>query len=604
MKKLKESDRRRFLRASTFAGLGASGLTLLPAANADAMSAAPRAAAALWPARTAKATGAQALPPPAFRVFQKLAFGPRPDNPANPVGQGDLDYFASLGASDEQRLDNWLGEQIAGGVNGAFDDPEVEARTFQNPAYQTLNKSLTELWLGHHRFEGQDSFRVRRRPYEETKLLMITRMVHSRWQLREVLADFWHNHFNVDGSENAVTSVLVQYDRDVIRPHIFGNFRLMLADAVKSTAMLYYLDNRQNATPNPNENYARELLELHTLGAVENYFGFTPSDQVPLNSDGQPKGYVEADVLEMARLLTGFGVADGSANAADTGEFLFRDARHDFGGKTVVGLDVAGSGESELDVMLDYLAAHRGTAEFICWKLVVRLIGEDFSASDPLVQQAADLFQATWQAPNQLEQVYRALILSETFISTWGSKAKRPIEIIGSALRAANVDFVFEMTSTANNAGTFGYMSDIERAGQLPFSYEPPTGYPEDRAIWQGTGPLIMSWRAITRMLRDTDSIATDQFANLAATTNASGVALTPNLLVDYWSNRILGTDFSLAVGKRDAIVAFVQTHGNAPDPNTALDLDSGNTSNDSEYQRVIRGLVLLLVLLPELMVR
>ncbi|MGB0514234.1 MAG: DUF1800 domain-containing protein, partial [Wenzhouxiangellaceae bacterium] len=539
------------------------------------------------------------LPPLAFRVYHKLGFGPKPVNPANPGSVGDIEHFNSLGANDSQRFANWLDEQIAGGP-----DPEVDSRTFANANFTTLNKSLTDLWTQHHRFDGDDSFRVRRRPFQETQLLTLTRMVHSRWQLREVLADFWHNHFHVDGNEDAVRSVMVNHDRDVIRPHIFGNFRVMLEGAVKSTAMMYYLDNRQNATPNPNENYARELLELHTLGAVENYFGFIPAENVPLNGDGQPQGYVEADVLETARLLTGFGVADGDDDAPDTGQFLFRSDWHDFNDKTIVGLDVTGAGETELDVLLDYLAAHRGTAEFICWKLAVRLIGDSFSAASTLVQQAADLFQNQWQAADQLEQVYRLLLDSSEFLNAWGDKSKRPVEIITAALRAASADFIFELSSPANNANTFGYMSDIGRAGQAPFDYEPPTGFPEDRAIWQGTGPLVMSWRAVTRMLRDTDASFGSQFVNAAEITNLAGIALTPNAIVDFWATRVLGASFLLDTGKRAVMVDFVQIQGQAGGPDATLGVNTSDTGSNSAYQRVMRGLVLQLALLPDVMIR
>jgi len=458
--------------------------------------------------------------------------------------------------------------------------------------------------LQHHRYDGPDQFRVRRRPFQESQLLTLTRMVHSRWQLREVLADFWHNHFHVDGNEDVVRSVMVHHDRDVIRPHLFGHFRTMLEGAVKSTAMMYYLDNRQNTTPNPNENYARELLELHTLGAVENYFGFTAPEDVPLNVDGQPQGYVEADVLETARLLTGFGVADGNDGAADTGEFLFRAGWHDSGDKTIVGLNIAGSGQPELAELLDYLAAHRGTAEFICWKLAVRLIGDSFSASSTLVQQAADLFQSQWQSSDQLEQVVRLLLGSAEFLAAWGDKSKRPIEIVTAALRAAGADFTFEMTSPDSNAGTFGYLNDIQRAGQAPFDYEPPTGFPEDRAIWQGTGPLVMSWRAVTRMLRDTDASFSSQFVNAAEVTNQSGIALTPNAIVDFWAGRMLGAGFALDAGKRAVMVAFVQTEGQASGPDSPLGVNTGDTGSNSVYQRVVRGLVVQLALQPDLMIR
>jgi len=251
------------------------------------------------------------------------------------------------------------------------------------------------------------------------------------------------------------------------------------------------------------------------------------------------------------------------------------------------------TGQSELDVLLDYLAAHRGTAEFVCWKLAVRMIGDSFSASSPVVQQAADLFQTQWQAADQLEQVYRLLLNSSEFFNTWGDKSKRPVEIITAALRAASADFVFEMTSPDDNAGTFGFLSDIGRAGQAPFDYEPPTGFPEDRAIWQGTGPLVMSWRAVTRMLRDTDASFGSQFINAAEVTNQSGVALTPNAIVTFWIDRILSASFGLDAGKRAVMLDFVQTHGQAAGPDAPLGVNTGDTGSNSAYQRVLRGLVL-----------
>ncbi|MDX1625541.1 MAG: DUF1800 domain-containing protein [Wenzhouxiangellaceae bacterium] len=595
---VKTHPRRSFLKTTGTVGLAAAGAALLPPLTIRSVAA--DTGIPLWPARVPTAPRSGALPPLSLRVFHKLAFGPRPDNPANPSGLSDIEYFQSLGSTDAQRLEAWLDEQITGGS-----DPQVDSRTFSNPMFTTLGASLNTLWNDWHRYEGGSSWQVRRRPFYETQLLTLTRMVHSRWQLREVLADFWHNHFNVDGEEDVVRSTLVAYDRDVIRPHIFGNFREMLEGVVKSAAMMYYLDNRQNSTPNPNENYARELLELHTLGAVENYFGYIPPGDVPLNVDGQPQGYVEADVLEAARLLTGFGIADGDDDAADTGDFLFRSDWHDFGQKTIVGLTVPGTGVTELDTLLDHLCEHRGTAEFVSWKLAVRLIGDDFSASDPLIQQAADVFQNNWQAPDQIEQVVRTLVLSGEFQSRWANKAKRPLEIIASSMRAASADFTFELDSVVNTEGSpFGYYYDIERSGQEPFAYEPPTGYPESRAIWQGTGPLVMSWRAVTAMLRYTDATGGSQYVDVAGITNAAGVTPTPNAITDFWLDRVLGSATTIDAGKRAELVAFVEQTGQASGPDAALTINTGDTGQWSTYQACVRGLVTLITMLPDVTVR
>lgn len=581
------NSRRQFLRASgaTAAAGAVAGLAgVSTTAQAGEFDNLPP----LYPPKERPRQNQGTLPPLGYRVYHKLGFGPRP---------GDVDYFNSLGADDNARLAAWLDEQLFPDNS----DPEVDSRVNGNPNFLAINKSLAQLWVDNVRYQGNQEFAVRQRPVYEAEALTLNRMTYSRWQLREVLADFWHNHFNVDGNEDVVRSLMTYYDRDIIRPYIFGNFRQMLEANARSTSMLYYLDNRVNSTPNPNENYARELLELHTLGAVENYFGFIPPEQVPLNPEGRPRGYVEADVLELARLLTGFGVADGDNNAPDTGAFLFRANRHDNGSKVVVGLTVPGTGESELPVILDYLASHRGTAEFICWKLAVRLIGDTFSASSPLVQQAANVFRNNWQAANQLELVYRTLILSNEFRTRWGDKAKRPVEIVIASLRAAGTDYTFQanqrtdVPAAANRPGVFGAFND---AGQAIFDYEPPTGFPEDRGIWQGTGPLILSWRAITRFLRETNSGAL--YANVAEITNTlPPFARTPNLIVDFWLTRILG--FPITSGKRSIMVSFVAQGG---DPDAEITANTSDTNNNSDYQRRIRGLVELITMSPEFMMR
>lgn len=597
------SSRRRFLRNTGTLGLAAAGLSagLIPITTL----AQQVRLTSLWPARMPEAGRGASIPSLAYRVYSKLAFGPRPANPANPGSVDDLTWFAGLGGSDNQRLQAWLNEQM----NPDGSDPEVDSRVNGNPVWRTHDLSLEQLWDQHHRYDGPENYRMRNRPYWEMQMLAMTRMTHSRWQLREVLADFWHNHFNVDGGEDVVRSTLTSYDSEVIRPQIFGNFRVMLEGVVKHAAMMYYLDNRRNSSPNPNENYARELLELHTLGAVENYFGYVPTSEVPDNVDGQPAGYVEEDVLETARLLTGFGVADGDDSAPDTGAFLFRDDWHDDDPKTILGETYTYPGpganeEQELTELLDYLSQHRGTAEYICWKLAVRLIGDGFTAQSNIVQTAATVFQNNWNQPDQLKQVYSTLILSGEFQNAWDDKVRRPLEIVVSALRAANAPFDFELNSADDNAGLYGFHGDLSRTGQLPFSCEPPTGYAEDASIWKGSGPLVMSWRAVSRMIRDTDSGATTNYVDFVSQTNAAGVTPTPNAIVDFWLNRIQGVGHSTAPNKRAEMVAFVRQYGQADGDDLPLDIGTTDTGINSTYQRVLNGLFLLIALLPERMIR
>jgi len=588
------NSRRNFLVATGSVGLLAAGAATIPLTTL----ASQLHQTSLWPARVPNPDAGRGtpLPPLGIRVYSKLGFGPRP---------GDLSDFNSLGGNNGQRFTAWLNDQLNPGA-----DPQVDSRLNGNPRYQTLDKSLTQLWNQHHRFDGDDAYRVRRRPYIEMQNAMLTRAVHSRWQLREVLADFWHNHFNVDGSEEVVRSVLPDYDQNVIRSDMFGNFRSMLEKVVKHAAMMYYLDNRRNSSPNPNENYARELLELHTLGAVENYYGSIPADDVPNNGDGEPAGYVEADVLEAARLLTGFGVADGDDGAADNGSFLFRDDWHDDQPKTIMGQTYTYPGpgpneEQELDELLDYLCSHRGTAEFICWKLAIRLIGDSFEASDSFIQSAANVFQNNWQNPDQLQLVYEHMLDTGTFKQAWGDKARRPLEIICSALRAADVVYDFEPTE---NGSSYNFLRRVNDAGQPPFNCEPPTGYEEDRAIWKGSSPLIMSWRAVSSLLRDVDSASGDNnYVNLGQQTNDAGIPMTPNEITDFWLNRVLGPNHNISTAKRNEMVAFLNTHSGDFGNNQAIDqgnIDLTDTSRNSRYQRLMRAFFLLVALLPERMIR
>ena len=176
----------------------------------------------------------------------------------------------------------------------------------------------------------------RRRPRDEVVAATVLRAVHSRWQLREVMCEFWHDHFNVDalGSE-AIGVALPAYDRDVIRRHCFGNFREMLEAAATSTAMQYYLSNCSSRAGAANENYARELFELHTMGRAA-YLNdrYDRWRDVPGALEGKPAGYIDQDVYEAARAFTGWTIEDGGAIDAhrrlpQSGQFVYVENWHD-----------------------------------------------------------------------------------------------------------------------------------------------------------------------------------------------------------------------------------------------------------------------------------
>jgi uncharacterized protein (DUF1800 family) len=279
---------------------------------------------------------------------------------------------------------------------------------------------------------------IRARPAAELADAKLIREVDSNRQLYEVLVDFWSNHFNIDTAKNDCSVLKVVDDREVIRPHVLGKFRDLLEASAKSPAMLNYLDNALNSAgraasaPVPgstemtmaqgqkllaanqrarkggiNENYAREIMELHTLGV-----------------DG---GYTQADVQEVARCFTGWTI-DGK------GQFVFAPGRHDNGPKTVLGHSIpANGGIHDGEMVLEILSSHPSTAHFISRELCQRFISDNPPAS--AVDRTAGVFMKT---QGDLREVVRSIITSPEFLSSasFGSKIKSPLEFAVSAVRA------------------------------------------------------------------------------------------------------------------------------------------------------------------------
>jgi len=390
--------------------------------------------------------------------------------------------------------------------------------------------------------------------------------------------------------------MLPEYDR-VLRQHLFGNFGDLLRAVARTSSMLYYLDNYANTWPRPNENYAREVLELHTLGAVENYYGAVDPGSVPNNAKAQRAGYTEIDVFEFAKALTGWGVSDTSDGSPDTGEFQFRPNRHydDWLDAPITVMDkvlTESNGEADVTDILDYLAGHFGTARYIAWKLCTRLVGDE--PPPALVDSTAEQFYARRSDTDQLREVYRHVLLSDAFRSTWGEKIRRPIETLVRAMRGADVDLTIRIDHAVSN-GVFGRLDDT---GQYPFGYEPPTGYPDERALWQGSGPLIMSWRTVTYLLKQPSVV------NLAQQTN-DGIPLaadrTPAHIAAFWSQRALGYLLDGAV--LDRIAQFISGIDGAAVGNP-LNTNTTDTGDNSTYQRIVRGVVGLVLMAPEAMRR
>ncbi len=299
----------------------------------------------------------------------------------------------------------------------------------------------------------------------EQKLL---RAVFSDRQLQEVLTDFWFNHFNVDARKGRDRFLLTEYERDTIRPRVFGKFRDLLGATAKSPAMLFYLDNWMSAANNPrrglNENYGRELMELHTLGV-----------------DG---GYTQKDVTEVARALTGWTFD----NPRGGGSFTFNPRIHDPGEKIVLGHVIkAGGGESDGEQVLDILARQPATATFIATKLTRRFVSD--TPPPALVARVAARFRDT---DGDLREVMRTILTSPEFLSpdAYRAKVKTPFEFVASALRATGAD--------VQDARPL--IRELEQLGMPLYMCQPPTGYKDTGDAWVNTGALVSRMNFAVRL--------------------------------------------------------------------------------------------------------
>jgi hypothetical protein len=261
-----------------------------------------------------------------------------------------------------------------------------------------------------------------------------------------------------------------------------------------------------------------------------------------------------------------------------------------------------GGGQSDVTDILDYLADHYGTARFIAWKLCTRLIGDN--PPESIVNSTADEFYARRNDSDQLKEVYRHILLSTEFQSTWGLKVKRPIETLIRAMRASSADFTIRTDHGVSNS-VFGRLDDTSH---YPFGYSPPTGFPDEKELWQGAGPQVMSWRPITYMLRRSDENlpGSGPMLNLAEQTNAmipSTANRTAQNIVSAWMDRALG--YALPNAVSDRMEGFITGIASIATTQSLHDFtDTNNTGSSSTYQRIIRGLVGLVLMAPDAMRR
>jgi uncharacterized protein (DUF1800 family) len=435
----------------------------------------------------------------AAHLLARFTFGAQP---------GQLEQLTRTG------LEPWLEEQLT----TTFANQPLNARLAALPdAYRMTNEQMMAAYpmppqlLAKTPKEGRELDRkaaLRQamqeqgaRPIKELgTTLFAQKLYHARYsqaQVQEVMTEFWFNHFNVAASNNRARRFILSYERDALRPHALGSFRQLLGSTAKHPAMLWYLDNatstasadavtsldgtanlrlRQRMEKRQkglNENYARELLELHTLGV-----------------DG---GYTQKDVTEAARILTGWTAVPFEreaqlkqyANRAAAlgivrqGDFLFAGSLHDAGAKTVLGTAFpAGQGLEEGERLLDLAAAHRSTARHLARKLAVRFVSDQ--PSEALVDRLSLVFT---QTGGDIKAMLRAIARSDEFWQPGqrASKVKSPLELVVSAARILDADL-------QPTAQLYDWLVDM---GQPLYNYQAPTGFPDRAETWVSAGTVL-----------------------------------------------------------------------------------------------------------------
>jgi uncharacterized protein (DUF1800 family) len=299
----------------------------------------------------------------------------------------------------------------------------------------------------------------------------ILRALYSPDQLRERMTWFWFNHFNVHQSKANIRIVVGDYEDRAIRPYALGKFRDLLIATLHHPAMLRYLDNADNAAGHLNENYAREIMELHTMGVGS--------------------GYAQSDVEALARILTGVGIdlkpedpklkPELQSQLVREGAFEFNPARHDYGDKTFLGHAIKGRGLAEVDEAIDILVRHPATATHLCRQIATYFVSDN--PPEPLVQRMAQIFKAT---DGDIAAVLAAMVHAPEFIASLkpGTKFKDPVHYVLSAVRLAYDDKVI-----LNTVPIQGWLN---RLSEGLFNHDTPDGYSMTSASWNGPGQMMV----------------------------------------------------------------------------------------------------------------
>jgi uncharacterized protein (DUF1800 family) len=426
-------------------------------------------------------------------MLNRIAFGPRPGDVERVRAIG-MDRYIDQQLHPQRVADPGMAARLSGLASIGMSSREI-ARQYELPQLQARRERKQNAQA------DQTGAPPKPDPLQqkangvivELAEQKVLRAIYSERQLEEVLTDFWFNHFNVDARKGRDRFLLTEYERETIRPHVLGKFRELLGATAKSPAMLFYLDNWLSADPSGphlemlppriargpfggrvvvpggvrqrplgknapkglNENYGRELMELHTLGV-----------------DG---GYTQKDVTEVARAFTGWTID----NPRQGGGFTFNPRLHDAGQKVVLGHVIkAGGGESDGEQVLDILEREPATARLIATKLARRFVSDTPPAA--LVERAAARFRAT---DGDLREVTRTILTSPEFLApeSYRAKVKTPFEFVVSAARAVGADVQEALP----------LVRQLQQLGMPLYQCQPPTGYKDTADAWVNTGALV-----------------------------------------------------------------------------------------------------------------
>ena len=424
-------------------------------------------------------------------VLNRIGFGPTPED-VERIRQAGLARYIDQQLQPEKIADAGMTARVAAFTTLQKSTAEL-AQNYFLPALMERRRAARAQGATAMEAPDEAAKRVPRTPEARAAMMQerevlselaqqkILRAAYSERQLEEVMVDFWFNHFNVFAGKGVTRLYLTAYERDAIRPHVLGKFRSLLGATAESPAMLFYLDNWQSSAPDGrvavnrrssfrrtadaapvkarprglNENYARELMELHTLGV-----------------DG---GYTQKDVQDVARAFTGWTITAPRQG----GSFRYEPRMHDDGAKVVLGHRLpAGGGQKDGERVLDILASHPATSRFVATKLVRRFVADEPPAA--LVDRAAARFRET---DGDIREVVRTIVTSPEFFApaAYRAKVKTPFEFVASTVRATAFD-------TPNALPLVKAMRDL---GMPPYFCQPPTGYADRAEAWVNTGALL-----------------------------------------------------------------------------------------------------------------